>query len=124
MFCFLALDFNLPKIRASDGLPVHKVNTGEDYSTIQEAINVAETLDGHTIAVDSGTYYGQVTINKSISLIAQSGDMLTIDGGGTETVIEVNADNVTINGFNIRNNQAGTAILLDNSLNCSLYNTI
>jgi len=121
-FVFFILSYNFPETIASEGLPVHNVNTSKDYATIQDAINAAETLDGHTIMVNSGVYHESIVINKSISLEAQDEDIPTIDGGGTITVITITADHVTISGFNIRNGQAGTAILLDNSLNCCFCN--
>ena len=48
---------------------VHNLNTNFNYTTIQEAIDAAETSNGHTIFVEEGTYYEHVVVNKSISLI-------------------------------------------------------
>jgi hypothetical protein len=41
---------------APNDLPVHNVNTGLNYATIQEAIDAHQTQDGHTIKVDTGTF--------------------------------------------------------------------
>ena len=37
-------------------LPVHNINTSEDFSTIQEAIDDPETQNGHIIVIDPGKY--------------------------------------------------------------------
>jgi len=84
-------------------LPVHNINTGLGYITIQEAINASETLDGHIIFVEEGTYYENLVINKSISLIGENKVTTTIAGSMTATVVAITADNVTISQFTIRN---------------------
>jgi parallel beta-helix repeat protein len=83
--------------------PVRNINTGLDYETIQEAIDAPETLNGHTIRVDEGIYYENVTVDKSLSLIGEDKFNTIIDGSGTGNVINITADNVNINGFKIRN---------------------
>jgi len=83
---------------------VHNVDTDLDYATIQAAIDDSDTLDGHTILVDAGTYYEAVTINKSISLIGQDKEATVIDGNRTfVTIIHIRADNVSIRGFTLQN---------------------
>jgi len=50
-------------------LTVHNVDTGLSYASIQEAIDAAETFDGHTIFVEAGVYDENIVIDKSLSLI-------------------------------------------------------
>ena len=100
-------------------LPVHNIDSGKNFSTIQEAINDDETLNGHTILVDARTFYEHVTINKSISLIGENKHNTIIDGEGTGTVIEVTANNVNFSGFTVQNSEIQqTAGICLSSVNC------
>jgi len=113
LFLFNSLPCHM---RAKADLPVHNVDTGLDYATIQDAVNANETLDGHMIRVDAGTYYEQVVISKSISLIGQDKSNTIVDAGGNESAILVTANNVTVSGFTMQNATAGFgAIELYNS---------
>lgn len=97
----LTLVSNAVQVLAS--LPVHNIDTGEYFATIQEAIDDSDTLDGHTILVNARTYYEHVTISKSLTLIGENKSTTIIDGSGSETVVSVTASNVNITGFTIRN---------------------
>jgi len=88
---------------ASANLTVHNIDTVLSYATIQEAINAPETLDGHTIQVDVGAYYEHVIVNKALKLVGQNKPTTIIDGNGSETVISIASNNVTIRGFTIQN---------------------
>ena len=91
-----------------------------DYPTIQEAINAASS--GDTISVSSGTYPEHVVVNKAVSLVGENRNTTVIDGGGTGTVVEVNANNIAVSGFTIKNSGSGkknAAIGIS-----SAYNTI
>ena len=108
-------------------LPVHNIDSGKNFSTIQEAINDNETLDGHTILVDAGTYYEHVVVNKPISLIGENTTTTIVDGGGIGNVTEVKVDNVAIEGFTIKD--SGTkwpngGITLGNVKNCFIAGNI
>jgi parallel beta-helix repeat protein len=92
----------LHTIYLESALPIHNIDTGLDYATIQGAIDASETLDGHTILVDAGTYYEHVNLNKSIALIGEDRSTTIIDGGGTGTVVSVIANDTMITGFTMR----------------------
>jgi len=81
--------------------PIHNINTGLGYATIQEAINAPETLNGHTILVEPGTYHGQLTVNKTLSIIGSSSESTTISGSPSDCAVEIAADNVELSGFTI-----------------------
>jgi len=106
-------------------LPVHNIDSGKNFSTIQEAINDNETLNGHTIFVEEGVYYENLVISKSLSLIGKNPTNTIIDGMRKSHVIHVNADNVKIMNFTIRNssrqlspNRSG--IYVDTSNHCNI----
>ena len=80
---------------------VHNIDTGEYFSTIQEAIDDADTLNGHTIEVDAGTYYENVFVNKSLTLIGENRDTTIIDGGGSGDTINITTDWVNVSRFTI-----------------------
>jgi parallel beta-helix repeat protein len=102
-------------------LPVHNMNTGLGYATIQEAINANETLDKHTIFVEAGTYSETVTVNKTVALIGEGRETTTVDWG-----IMIEANDVTVSEFTVRNNHFvdnAHGIWLEGS-NCLVSNNI
>lgn len=79
-----------------------------DYLTIQEAINAAS--QGYTILVYHGIYNEKISINKSITLLAENLDTV-IDGDNNDAVVNITAQNVILKGFTIRNGTIGLNIL-------------
>ena|GEM_PF-1484559 len=92
-------------------LPVHNVDTGFDYATIQEAINAPETLDGHTILVDAGVYYENVVLNKTLSLIGENKVSTVIDANNTGNAVTIEADYCIVENFTIQNGGFGVVIM-------------
>lgn len=88
-----------------------------NFPTIQEAINDAS--DGDTIFVFNGTYYENVVVNKSVSIIGESRGGTVVDGNNsTKPVMWIQADNVSISEFCLRNaSGGGQGILVQNSPN-------
>jgi parallel beta-helix repeat protein len=72
-----------------------------DFHTIQEAINAASF--GDTIIVMNGTYYENVVVNKTVSLVGENRNSTIIDGNKTGVVLSMRANNVTVEGFTVRN---------------------
>jgi parallel beta-helix repeat protein len=105
------------KASASDP-PVHNINTGMHYPTIQEAIDASQTTNGHTILVDAGTYYEHVIVYKTIRLLGTSQSTTIIDGNGTGQVVSLTANAAEIAGFMVQNGEFG--IDLDGVQNASV----
>ena len=74
-----------------------------NYSKIQDAIN--DSSNGDTVFVydDSSPYYENVVINKEINLFGENKDTTIIDGMQKSYVIDVQAHDVHIRGFTIKN---------------------
>ena len=87
--------------------PVHNLNTGENFSTIQAAIDDNDTKDGHTITVYSGVYYENVVVNKSVTLIGNGQPVVEASGRGS--AITLTADGITVEGFNVTKGSWGGA---------------
>lgn len=73
------------------------VDSGADFSKIQDAINEASKRD--TIFVKSGIYREHLVIDKQVTLKGE--EYPSIDGGETGTVIWIRADDVRIEGFQV-----------------------
>ena len=93
---------NMPIPWYTPRYPVHNRDTGLKYRTIQAAIDAPETLDGHTIFIEAGTYYENVVVYKSLSLIGEYRSRTIIDANYTGTVMNITACNVNVTGFTIQ----------------------
>ncbi len=107
MFVVRAIGLNRPSS--------HLLNVPGDYATIQTAINAA--VPGDIIRVKAGTYVENLTLDKPVSLIAESFDQINplnnttmIDGGtgGATILIPAGLTQMpVIHGFVIQNGTDG-----------------
>jgi len=82
----------------ADTIIVAKDGNG-DYEKIQDAIDNA--TEGDTIRVWEGTFYENVVVKKTVSLIGNGSEETTIDGGGTGDVVRITSDWVNMSGFKV-----------------------
>jgi parallel beta-helix repeat protein len=86
------------------------ITVPEDFPTIQEAINNANS--GDRVYVRAGTYYENIEVNKTVSLIGENAQNTIIDGGGRfANVIHVSANYVDIKGFTVQNSYGTTGVI-------------
>jgi parallel beta-helix repeat protein len=119
-----------------------------EYETIQKAINAASP--GDVIEVTHGTYYENLIVNTSVSIIGEDRANTVIDGGGKGNVVNIIRSNVTVSGFTIQNGKQennlpvsgisirGNSVVVNNTLlrnnyyglqltnssNCKIFNNI
>ena len=71
----------------------------DDFPSIQQAINAAQP--GSTVYVKAGTYVENLIVNKSITLMGEAEESTIISGNGS-TVIQLEADDITVENLTIR----------------------
>jgi len=71
------------------------------YQNITQGLSHA--LMNETIFVYNGTYYENVVMNKTLSLIGENKHTTIIDGNRTGNVVCIKAEYVTVTGFTVQN---------------------
>ena len=99
LLIFTLVLVSFPQIKV--GAQTKTIDVPDDYSTIQEAINDAN--DGDSIFVKKGTYYENITIDKSLSIIGEDKKTTIIEGGNVKPGVTITRDGVKVTGFTIRN---------------------
>lgn len=97
---FILLNFSNIAISDTNGKNnLYVGGTGEgNYSSIKEAINIA--LNGTSIYVYNGSYFENISINKSINIIGENNEHTIIHG--QFNILKIKADYTTINGLKIK----------------------
>lgn len=92
------ISFSLYQIKQVKGLTIH---VPADYAKIQSAVIAASARD--TIQVSAGTYYEHIYVNKSLTIAGASPQTTIVDGMANGTVFDLDASNIEIRGFTVRN---------------------
>ena len=91
-----------PSNPISSGNTLYVGGSGEgNYSTINDAIKNAS--DGDTVFVYSGTYFENLTVDKSINITGENKNSTIIDAKDKINSITIIVDWVNINNFSIKN---------------------
>ena len=110
----LTLTFNIQPVKSEPETWTVDDDGPANFRTIQEAIDAAN--DGDTIFVKNGTYYENIFVNKSISLIGENPKSTIIDGSNISSsfnpVIYVYGNNTKICNFTIRGSSNAWGIFL------------
>ena len=111
----------LPPTQAS----VHNIDTGENFSSIQAAINDPATLDGHTIEVEDGVHCENVDVTKSLMIMSENGSSSCIIQAvrGNDHVVEITSDCASMGGFTVEGASAMIrAGIYLNASHCNISN--
>ncbi len=121
LFLVMILFLNVSCVSAAQW----EVGTGQTYTTIQSAIDNANTFNDDIINVHSGTYAEDVIINKKLTLQANNGDDVELKSVNTGfTVVNDgtgDGSGSTIDGFKITNSPTGTGVNVSAD-NCTIKN--
>lgn len=124
---------SVPSMEASPDSRVIHVNTtgwwidpgvfNESAAPIQSAI--ATATDGDTIiAEETGTYNGELTVDKRLTINVNSSVVATIDASGHDTAVYINASGAVFDGFKVTNVTNGRGIVAENARDVQIINNI
>jgi parallel beta-helix repeat protein len=88
------------------------IRVPNDFSTIQAAIDASQP--GSTILVEKGVYFEHLTINKALTLLGADKENTVIDGSHDGDIVVIEADNVILDGFTLRNASLGVKLVDSN----------
>jgi len=123
LFCINYINFiSIYDISSATPITLY-VGDDEQYTSISAAIENASA--GYRIFVYNGTYSENLIIDKKLDLFGEDRSITTINGNGYGNVVIINANNVNISHFTIKNSGStdgdciirinyGSSIITDN----------
>ena len=119
--CFFMLITTIMVLPAS-ATTLSVCSSGCDHTNIQDAIDASS--DGDTVYVYSGTYSGDIYIEKNITLTGEGADVVTIEGTIGILIGSSNAvHGCVVEGFKILNTNTGV-IIYPLASNCTVRSNI
>ncbi len=119
-------DFHIEYSSSMGAVIIVEPDGSEDYRTIQNAIDNASS--GDTIQVNPGTYYENVTINKTVTLTGAGSENTIIFGIWSEAIIEVKSNWSNISGLTISGIGSYSVLSIKGNfnsiLNCDLIGNV
>ena len=109
------------RAKASDFFYVGGKGIG-NYTFIQNAIN--NSNEGDIIKVYNGNYTENIVINKSICLLGEDKNNVTIYGENGLYSVLIKSPNITISGFTIKKSNVGLLISGSDYNSCNITNNI
>lgn len=92
---------------AQKELRVGTIDGLSDYTSVQDAVDAADP--GDIVQIQSGSYTGPVTVDKSLTL-AGAGSATVLTGSGTDAGIAVKADDVTVKDLTVSGFDRGVQV--------------
>lgn len=121
---FIIFAFASADLKSTQAQGVHNLDTGESFITITEAIDDADTLEGHTISVDPGTYNEYLEVDKQLTLQSTSGNPVdTVITSGSYYIVELLADGIIFDAFTVESGGSSSGVSISNSY-CTVSNCI
>jgi len=90
--------------------PVHNLDTGEDFATIQDAIGANNTTTGHTISCDDQIYDESLLVYKELTIQSANNtpqNCIIRSATNTTYAIYIMVNNINVKGFSIENATQG-----------------
>ncbi|MFH1101951.1 MAG: C25 family cysteine peptidase [Methanobacteriota archaeon] len=97
---------------------VLNTDTDELFTSIQDALDDADTLDGHTIMIPWGTYFEQLVITKGVILQGEDQSSTVITGGNTQSdvILIMNTNASSLIKLSVRGGRNGVSIVSSSNI--------
>ena len=96
---------------------VRNIDTGRNFTSIQDAIDAETTVDGNVLKIEPAIYYEHVNVYKAVWLDGDGRSIVGVDGNSSGgTVIDIAANGVHVTHLTIENGGPWLSIGIDLSL--------
>ncbi|MDP2836505.1 MAG: NosD domain-containing protein, partial [Methanobacteriaceae archaeon] len=106
---------------------IYNNRTHEGFTTIQNAINDNDTLNGDIITLNDGIYTENVVVNKTLVIRPLNGSLVTITGSDPNLAIfniTNSGSGSSINGLSIIGSEDSYGVFLNATTNCNITGNV